>query len=315
MIKTKTHWGTHVSARYYSYNKRRSFLGGTFGALLIGFLFVVISVGVLYRTQRNDTPASAAQTPAVEEAPLPPEPNMAEIMSTQLVPQLNAVIAAYPTMQISISCIDVKSGAIVHAGVAEAFDAASISKLISAIVYLRSVESGEASLTANVGSLPANQQIQLLIEKSDNAAWEALNGHLGHPKLKAYANSNGLTAYDPENNRIVTNEVAKLLEQLYSGKLLNDTHTKLLLDFMSRSERGEYMASALQPGTKVFHKAGWLKDRFHDAAIIDNGQRPYVLVIFTKARGQYDQELGKALFQRVTASTLPIFVNPQHNGQ
>lgn len=258
--------------------------------------------------QQEAGPAQAEQSlPEVVKAP--PEPDMAKIFSEQLQPKLNEVLAAYPNLEISISAVDIKSGALVHSGAVEAFDAASTGKLLSAILYLHLVESGQAGLEDNIAGRTAAVQLQLLIEKSDNAAWQALNGRLGHPALKDYSNRIGLTSYNPVNNTIITNDIAKLLEKLHKGELLNAANSKLLFDFMSRADQNEYIAPALPPGTKVLHKAGWLKDRFHDAAIIDNGKRPYVLVIFSKSRGQYNPEQGKQLFRSLTEATVPVFFN------
>lgn len=270
-------------------------------------MFVMASFGMLYQSREEAGPAQAEQaSPKVEKAP---EPDMAQILGSQLQPKLNEIIAAYPNLEISVSCVDVKSGALIHSGAVEAFDAASTGKLLSAILYLHLVETGQAGLQDNVGGLSAAVQLQMLIEKSDNAAWRVLNDRLGHPRLKEYSNSIGLASYNPANNTIVTNDIAKLLEQLYKRKLLNEEHTKLLFDFMSRADQNEYIAPALPPGTQVYHKAGWLKDRFHDAAVIDNGQRPYVLVIFSKSKGQYNPEQGKQLFRSLTETTIPLFFN------
>jgi hypothetical protein len=57
----------------------------------------------------------------------------------------------------------------------------------------------------------------------------------------------------------------------------------------------------------VYHKVGYLADRLHDAAIIKRGDRSYVLVIFSKASGNYNFTRGASLFGSITESTLKVF--------
>jgi hypothetical protein len=54
---------------------------------------------------------------------------------------------------------------------------------------------------------------------------------------------------------------------------------------------------------------GRLDDRVRDAAIIDGGKHPYVLVFFTKdMSGDYDADVGHRVFADITkATTKAIF--------
>jgi hypothetical protein len=67
--------------------------------------------------------------------------------------------------------------------------------------------------------------------------------------------------------------------------------------------------ASIPAGVKVYHKAGWLDDRVHDAAIIDNGKHPYVLVIFTKdISGDYNAAIGHKIYADITKTTTQLFL-------
>lgn len=231
---------------------------------------------------------------------------MADI-AAELAPKIDGIISDYPNMDVSVALIDVNSGSLLRYGTDESFDAASTSKILTAISYLRLVEEEEAHLSDDIGGLPASRQLQKLIEDSDQAAWQELNGRLGHDRLWADATMIGLSGYNPNDNTILASDIAVLLRRLYTGQLLNAEHTGLLLGYMNKADETEYIVEAIPKEAKVFHKAGWLSDRFHDAAVIDNGKRPYALVIFSRTPGQYNSRQGKQLFHKITAVTVESF--------
>jgi beta-lactamase class A len=73
-------------------------------------------------------------------------------------------------------------------------------------------------------------------------------------------------------------------------------------------EERQFIRNYVEPETTVYHKAGWLADRAHDTAIIENGDRPLVLVIFTKKRfGPYDFDKGQKVFQQLTSASMEVF--------
>lgn len=238
---------------------------------------------------------------------IPQYPSVAPVLD----PKITSLIAAHPELDITVSSIDLKTGKLYHYGLHDPFEAASTAKLLTACLFLHQVETGVASLDQNVGGLPAQTQLKKMIQDSDNTAWDAFNnGTLGHSALQAYANQIDLTDYKADGNTIEADDLAHLLEQLYNGKLLNKQHTNQLLTYMANTTENDYIPAAVPAGIKVYHKAGWLKDRVHDAAIIDNGKRPYVLVIFTKARGTnatYDTTVGLQLFHDITTVTITAY--------
>ena len=121
----------------------------------------------------------------------------------------------------------------------------------------------------------------------------------------------GMNSYDPDNNLITSDDLALLLTRLYQGKLINQQHTDLLLSYMAKADYTQYIGDVIPSGTKFYHKVGFLDDRVMDAAIIDNGRHPYVLVIFTKddSGNGYDQTAGLQVFHAITDATLTTFAH------
>lgn len=231
----------------------------------------------------------------------------------KLAAAINGVIAQNPRLDIGVSVTDLATNKSYTYGVDQPFIAASVGKLLSASLYLHQVEAGQRGLDDSLNGLSAREQIQKMVAASDNYAWQAVNGTLGHPALADYAHRNGLTSYDPTQNKIKPSEVASLLSSIYQGKLLNKDNTKFLLANMQQDqEELQFIRRYIDPNVTVFHKAGWLADRAHDTAVIENGDRPFTLVIFTKARGGvYDFEKGQTIFSGLTTATLSSFKTMQ----
>jgi beta-lactamase class A len=211
-------------------------------------------------------------------------------------------------MDIGVAIEDLNNGKTYRYGQTQPFIAASVAKLITANLYLHDVETGKYKLSRQLSYNTAGSELRQMIEQSDNQAWEDFNSLLTHKSLKDYAASIGLTNYDPAQNTLTDSDIALLLGKFYRGELLNQADTDLLLSYMQSANETNYIVAYIPAGINVYHKAGWLDDRVHDAAIVDNGKQPYVLVIFTKQQSSaYDQTKGQQLFAAVTKATLTAF--------
>ncbi|HET9721830.1 MAG TPA: serine hydrolase [Candidatus Saccharimonadales bacterium] len=228
---------------------------------------------------------------------------------SQLASEVNSIIAAHPDMDIGVSIQDLNSGKTYHYGLSDPFVAASVAKVLSATMFLHEVEAGNYSLDENLSFGTAGYELKQMIEQSDNTAWDDINTLLTHPALEAYADKIGLSNYDPDQNTLTVDDISLLLGKIYNGSLLNSAHTKLLLSYLQQADYRSYIPASIPAGVKVYHKAGWLVDRVHDAAIIDNGKHPYVLVIFTKDdSGTYDDTEGHQIFAAITGATTKLFL-------
>lgn len=271
-------------------------------AVLLGVFFIVdIPLGKNGNVQ-------GAQTHEVEAAPKP-EP-VKQLNFTTMNAAIDSEIGKYPYMDIGVAVVDIKTGDSQTYGVENPFVAASTAKLLTAIAFLHDVEEGTATLSQQVGARSAEEALQAMIIDSDNAAWNDFNNSvMSHAQLAAFATKIGLEQYNPDTNTITPASVAKLLSNLYQNKLLNKEHTDLLLSYMQQAKEVEFITNAVPSGVKVYHKPGYLTDRIHDATIIDDGNRPYVLVIFSKSRSTgYNAVQGEALFKQVTLATTATFI-------
>ena len=104
----------------------------------------------------------------------------------------------------------------------------------------------------------------------------------GHrlPRLTAYAATLGIT-YDPEQNLLAPTDMARLLEQLTTGKLLDADHTAELLGYMQHTNDEDLIPAAVSAGITVHHKYGVVEGYVHDAALLSSGDRSYAVVIYT----------------------------------
>jgi beta-lactamase class A len=230
--------------------------------------------------------SSQSPKPAANSTPKPAKKVLAEpIPSTtwsDLNQKVNVLINQNPGLDISVAVIDISSSTKANYGIQDNFAGASTTKVLTAAAYLNAVENGSRSLTKTISGKSAKEHLRLMINKSDNNSWAALNSDLTYTKIKAFAHSLGISSYNPTKNLITASDEALLLQKLYSGNLLSDTNKKLLLSYMQNTNNEDMIPKVSPSGAKLYHKYGQLEDRLHDAAILDYKDRPLVIVIYTK---------------------------------
>ena len=250
------------------------------------FLFTIIAIFLGGKAlasrvnQKNDQKpvASTLQKPkpVIKANPIP------NTTWNDLALKVNALISAQPTLDISVAVIDIGTNTKANYGIQNNFAGASTTKVLTAAAFLHEVEQGTHSLSEKVGDYTAKQQLQQMINQSNNDSWEALNTTLTYSKLEAYAHSLGISSYESSGNTITASDEALLLQKLYNGDLLNQTNTNLLLSFMQNTNNEDMIPKVIPSGATIYHKYGQLEDRLHDAAIVDYNGRPIALVIYTK---------------------------------
>jgi beta-lactamase class A len=278
-------------------------------SVMLASIFMAVFIGTVVWKTFSPSPESKVHGAAL--ATITASKKLPEINQAALTAQINQTIASSPGLEIGVSIIDLTNNARYDYGLGDTeYIAASTTKLLSASLFLHDVEAGQASLSQPLGSSTAQAEMQRMIVISDDTAWEDFNNLLGQPALLQYAHSLGMNSYDPDNNKITSDDLALLLARLYQGKLLNRQHTSLLLGYMGNADYTQYIGAVIPSGVKFYHKIGFLDDRVMDAAIIDNGKHPYVLVIFTKdPSDSYDQTAGLEVFHSITTTTLNTFAN------
>ena len=93
-------------------------------------------------------------------------------------------------------------------------------------------------------------------------------------------------------NKLTTRATARLMSEIAAGRAVNARRSRMMMELMKRDFSGKstdpddqghgFTGMALEPGTKLWSKAGWTSTTRHDAAYIElpNGAR-FVLVTFT----------------------------------
>lgn len=214
--------------------------------------------------------------PEAAPAPAAPAPRAAVDVDTEI----KRILAENPGYRVGVVLADTNGGEPRSYGDGTEFVAASTAKIITAAAYYRLVETGEKSLDVPLGSYDAAFQIKAMVNASSNDAWLLLMQDIGYPKLIEYAASIGIS-YDPEQNLLAPAEMADLLKQLATGKLLNAEHTQELLGYMQQTNNERLIPAAVGPDITVQHKYGELEGYVHDAALLTRGERSYALAIYT----------------------------------
>jgi hypothetical protein len=93
-------------------------------------------------------------------------------------------------------------------------------------------------------------------------------------------------------NKLTTDATARLLSEIASGRAVTPERSRRMLELLKRDFSGKsedpddqahgYTGLALEPGTRLWSKAGWTSTARHDAAYLElPGGRRLVLVTFT----------------------------------
>ena len=257
--------------------------------MLAMFVFLTVAVILGYRTGGQPVQAKAAQV-HVAETTAPPERNVdaktpapTEKYPT-LASDMHAAIAASPSVSAAATLIDLDTGTVYNAGnYTQNYEAASTSKLIAVFDYIHQVELGKTTLARTIQGDTAQDIIQRMIINSDNDAWTKLNTYLTMKQEQSYANSLGLTGTVLQVNNIqfTTGNMAKLLQLLYQGKLMNSQNQALVYGYMAHTTMNKLIPAALPADATIYHKYGQIDGVLHDAAIVQYQGHNFVLVVYT----------------------------------
>jgi beta-lactamase class A len=195
--------------------------------------------------------------------------------------------------------MDTSDGALQSYGDMAPYTAASTAKVLTAAAYYHLVETGEKSLDTQLGAFTAAFQLKAMINTSSDDSWILLMRDIGYPRLTEYAATLGIT-YDPEQNLLAPADMARLLQQLSTGKLLNTGHTAELLGYMQHTNDEDLIPAAVSPEITVHHKYGVVEGYVHDAALLSAGDRSYAVVIYTWGPDDADSAARLDLIHELT---------------
>jgi len=273
----------------------------------VGVCIVFVAIAMFGAWAWNNVNAGDDET-ADNPTSTQSKPKPSYTVNEQGLAAIESLVSQNADLDMSVALTDLQTGKTYHYGDDASYTAASVGKLITAATFLNNVEKGTASLNDPVGGTTAQEEIRLMLVKSDNTAWKNMENTVHFSGQQAYAESIGINSYTASTNTISSSDIALLLTKLSSGKLFNDEHTQLVLGYMQQANYRQYIVAAIPSDVTVYHKVGFLEDRLHDAAIIKKGDRSYVLVIFSKSTGNYDFNRGATLFGSITQSSLQAFL-------
>jgi beta-lactamase class A len=122
--------------------------------------------------------------------------------------------------------------------------------------------------------------VALLIQQSDNTAWQALVRVLGASAIDAYAASIGAPDCHQDSDNCTAHEAGVMLAQLYRGKLLSGADTQALLQLLETTIYNDRINYYLD-GTTVAHKVGMDGGVINDTGIVFLNGNPFVISMFT----------------------------------
>jgi beta-lactamase class A len=151
-----------------------------------------------------------------------------------------------------------------------------------------------AGLTADVTSVTNRDLAQFVIAVSDNAAANVLIDRVGMQNVNATLRALGLTktmlrrkmmdvaaARRGDENVSTPQEMARLLEMIYTGKVLNKNLTDELIKQLRTLKKDSYLSYELPAGVELGDKPGSLDGVRTDSGIVFAKNRPFVISVMT----------------------------------
>lgn len=237
-------------------------------AMMIG-LVVTLAIGLPHF-------AAAAQQHHNQQQAQQRQADFSKALSAAIDP----VIAAHHSGTVGVAITDPATAITRTYGSSGVFEAASTSKLITALAYYHAAEKGDRNLNTMVGSFSAQFQLQQMVNQSNNESWHLLADYLGDTSLQHYAKSIG-SDYTVGKNTVSPASMAQTLAKLSQGKLLSSPHTTQLLSYMQQTNDDTMIPAAMPNGVTVYHKYGLLNGNLHDVAILRAHNTTFSLAIYT----------------------------------
>lgn len=137
--------------------------------------------------------------------------------------------------------------------------------------------------TAKVAGYTYQQCITRMIQYSDNACAEAIAARIGWYKLQSQIEASGYSATNVIQIGVKGNaqETATVLKKIYRGEDFSQSARSLALEAMKLQKFNEGIPKACS-GCTVYNKTGDFAGYLSDAAIVETGNKAYLLVIISK---------------------------------
>lgn len=263
---------------------------GTTSKILVAACVLALLVGGWFIFKPSEAVSNLTNSTAKEEKkPEPPKPKLDKTLQAKL-----ATWAGEQGGDFGISVREVNGTMRYASYQAEtSFVPASTFKPFVAYMVLRNVEQGQYTLA---GRTYKGNSLEYCMERmitiSDNQCAYELERLIGFPEMNTFIQGDGFTNtdlnnYDANGRMLSTDksstaaDLAELMWRLEKGELLNDEHTKYLLDLMKKQEWRERIPAGVPAGIEVADKPGWLGGIECDMAIVYGADSTYVLTIMS----------------------------------
>ena len=96
---------------------------------------------------------------------------------------------------------------------------------------------------------------------------------------------------------------------LIQGKLLNSSHTKLLMSYMQHTNYENFMAPAVDKVYSFYHKVGLNEDEVNETAAIVSDQDTLFVTIYSNGNGSYNWPQRATQFQQIVKAAINAYLN------
>lgn len=312
--------------------------------ILAALLALFAGVALISLTASQEI--ESVSRPVASPPPAPPQPDSTnpnsskadssgvppQVAMTELGTQLREIASRHPGFY-GVAVYDPASGKTTTLNADETFGAASIGKLPTLIALYRFAARGQINLENSISIQPSDYQpgtgiLQLqpvgytvtlrqcaflMINESDNTAWEMLHRYLGWDKIEAetYAIGARSTGYwDP--NTTTPNDVMLMLRKISDPSFTTGEMSSEMLTAMTDTVNEDRIPQPLPSDVRVAHKFGSYGDSLGDAGVVfyqapDGAKKRYFLVILSEGTSEYE---ARETMREMSITTYNAFTKP-----
>jgi beta-lactamase class A len=151
-----------------------------------------------------------------------------------------------------------------------------------------SIRYDRAGSTYTIGDLA-----ERMIKDSDNTASYILARKVMNMNdIQASVNGWGLGDTDMENNFTTNANMNVLFRKLFTGRILNATNTREVIDILENSNFEDRIPALLPRTTHVYHKEGTAIGSLHDVGVVIGDKSFYYIGIFTSTVSDEDRAVN-----------------------
>jgi beta-lactamase class A len=318
------------SGKFFLYGTRLAIFGVGLGVLAGTMLSIWDPATHLTATSNSSTPAAAVQS-AANTITLGQE-------MAQLKAQITTLTSSQKQLKTGLMLLDLDTNAYVDMNAAETFPAASTIKFPILIAFFQDVDAGKIQLSdmltmkkeeiateagamqyQEVGTkFSAIETATNMMVASDNTATNMLIDRLGgmaalNQRFQSWGiGSTQIKALLPDvqgTNITTPKDLASLMSQVQSGKLVSMKSRDRLLDIMRHIENDTLLPKGLGAGSAIAHKTGTLGILIGDIGLIDTptGKRYLASVLVQRPR---DDAKAEELIQQISRLAYQAFTQP-----